>query len=178
MRAELHDLRLLKLAAMYEEAYERFVVEVADRVVEDPALRARLSRLVDPRDRHAERIAAATRRLERTLGPADRAGAVRAALMDVCDVERAARDFYRGMADRVHDGEVAGLFRALAGEEDAHLRIAEGVLRDAERQAGADARHDAAVAEAFRLLGEPPDLPLREGVTDFGQHHVPRRKHA
>ncbi|HEV8359961.1 MAG TPA: hypothetical protein VGR28_05825 [Candidatus Thermoplasmatota archaeon] len=173
MRPELNDIRLLKLAEMYESAYERFILELAARVVDDPQLRAGLGKLTDPNDRHGERIVAELERLNAKLGPADKPGVVRAALLDVADVERSARDFYARNADRVHDGRVAKLFRELAQEEGRHLHIAEDLLRIAARGVvGAGA--DLAGMEALRLLTDPDAMLLREGVTDFGTHHLHR----
>jgi rubrerythrin len=173
-RPEVNDLRVLKLAELYEEAYERFVVEVATRVVEDPEVQGLLRRLVAPEDRHHERIAAQIERLRGSLAREDRDGIARAALLDVVDVERSARDFYLRQADYVHDPEVGSLFRALAREEAAHHGIALQALELATRKHVAGAPD---LSRAFRLLGEPGEgLPLREGVSDFCVHHEPPRR--
>jgi rubrerythrin len=163
MRGELNDLRLLKLAEMYEEAYERFVLEVAGRIVQDEEVRRPLMTLVAPTDQHHERIVAQIERLNARVGPEGQRSVERAAILDVCEVERAAHDFYVRVADQVHDPEVARLFRALAREEAGHMRIAAGALALAERKA---AGAPSTFADAFRLLGEA--MPLREGAIDYG----------
>lgn len=175
MKGDLHDLRLLKLAEMYEQAYEAFVVGVAERVVEDPEVKEKLLALVSPTDRHHERIVEQTRRLQRRLGPDEQAGVLRAALLDVCEVERSARDFYLRQADNCQDGEVAGLFRQLAREEEGHMRIAEQTLELATKK-GLRAPTEEELVDMFRVLGDGAPL-LREGVTDFGhrlRHDQPR----
>lgn len=172
MDRDLHDLRLLKLAEMYEEAYEGFVLGVAERMVEDPAIRQKLLALVSPTDRHHERILEQMQRLQARLTPEAQAGMLRAALLDVCDVERSARDFYLKQADQVHDGNVAKLFRQLAREEEGHLRVAEEALRLAQ-QRHLRAAPDERVSDMFRLLGADDGTPLREGVSDFGHRHHP-----
>jgi rubrerythrin len=171
MRPELEDIRLLKLAEMYEEAYERFVVELATHFLRDPALRERILQVASPEDQHHERIVAQLDRLNGALAEEDRAGMVRAALLDVRDVERAARDFYLAHVDRVHDPEVARLFRQLAAEEGRHLRIAEETLRIAERAAPRPTPDELRAAAALRMLDADEPGVLREGVSDFGAHH-------
>lgn len=173
MRDELHDVRLLKLAEMYEEAYERFVLHMADHVVRDPDLRTRLRALAAPGDRHHDRIAEHLRRLNARLGPEDQAAVERAALLDVVEVEEAARRFYLEHVDEAHDPEVARLFRELAGEEAEHARLAREALAALERRDGGAAPR---WARRLRLAGdggEEEDLPLREGVSDFGARLVP-----
>lgn len=161
---------------MYELAYERFIVEVATRIVDDEEIRRRLFSLVDPSDDHGARIAAELERLNASLFDEDRPGVVRAALQDVGEVERAARDFYLRSADQVHDPRVAKLFRELAQTEAKHAAIADEALRLADRKAGwrADAGD---AAEALRMLGTDL-MPLREGAGDFGQHKLHKRKGA
>lgn len=160
---------------MYEEAYEGFVLGVAERMVEDPEVKAKLMLLVSPTDRHHERIVAQMQRLQAAMTPAEQAGLLRAALLDVCDVERSARDFYLRQADQVHDGEVAKLFRQLAREEEGHMRIADEALKLAHRN-HAQAPEDQQLTDMFRLLGDGDGngALLREGVTDFGRHRHPR----
>lgn len=159
------DLRLLKLAALYEEAYERFVHDVAMRTVEDEDLRARLLALTPPDDAHAERILVERRRIEAVLAREDRSAILLGALLDVVDVEREARSFYLSSLPQVRDPRVARLFRDLAREEDAHVGIAEGVLRDA--KAAAPPAASALTPEELAMASEDGPL-LREGVTDFG----------
>lgn len=142
-------------------------------MVEDPEVKAKLMLLVSPTDRHHERIVAQMQRLQAAMTPAEQAGLLRAALLDVCDVERSARDFYLRQADQVHDGEVAKLFRQLAREEEGHMRIADEALKLAHRR-HAHAPDDQQLTDVLRLLGDGNSVPLREGVTDFGRHRHPR----
>ena len=136
MDATLNDIRLLKLAEMYERAYEAFVVEMAQRVVEDPELRGVLAGLSAPTDRHEERIVDELRRLNAAVSPEERRAIERAAILDVVDVERSARDFYLAHLDDVHDPGVARLFADLAREEGGHVRVAQRALDLAERSSG------------------------------------------
>jgi rubrerythrin len=176
MRALLNDIRLLKLAELYERAYEEFVLEVAERIVDDEPTRAKLMHLVDPRDHHAERIAAHLARLNGAVSPDEHGDVLRAALMDVCDTERSARRFYLEHADKVHDPQVARLFRELAEEEGRHARLADEALSALERRLGTHASK--ARVEALRLgdeLGE--SLPSWEGSADLGTTRLePTRK--
>lgn len=128
MMDALTDIRILKLAQMYEQAYEAFVVQMAKRYVQNPAIQAKLALLMDPADGHGERISAAIDRLTAKLGEADREQIERAALQDVLEVERSARAFYLQFVEEIHDPEVAALFRALAREEARHIRIAEDAM--------------------------------------------------
>lgn len=136
MDATLSDIRILKLAEMYERAYEAFVLEMARTYVHDPEARAKLDALAGPSDKHGERIAAEILRLNASLGPVDQAAVERAALRDVLEVERAARAFYLRFVEEVHDPAVAELFRALAREEGGHVRIAEEAIQLNDRKAG------------------------------------------
>lgn len=136
MRHEVNDVRILKLAELYEVAYERSVADIAAQFAEDAMILEGLSRLVSPEARHPERIVEALERLNARLGSRDRSDLLRAALLDVRDVERSALEFYTRQADRVHDADVAALFRALAHDESEHVRIAEGLIKLADRQAG------------------------------------------
>jgi rubrerythrin len=177
VKRELNDLRLLKLAEMYEAAYERFVLEVAGRMIEDEDVRALVMTLASPQDRHHERIVEQVERLNAALGPEDRSGILHAALLDVAEVERAARDFYLRRVDEVHDPGVAGLFRQLAHEEAQHARIAQKALDlAAAHKAGSPA---GASVNSFRLLPAPDEeMLLREGVSDFGARGFHSRAHA
>jgi hypothetical protein len=134
----VEDIRLLKLAELYEEAYERFVITMATQVVEDPDVRARLMRLVDPADDHGGRIHDQLERLNGMLGQKDATSILLGALVDVCEVEMSARDFYLDHADDAHDPKVRELFHELAKAEAAHLRIAQQTLREAKKRAGLD----------------------------------------
>lgn len=174
MRTELNDIRLLKLAEMYEAAYEHFIVELAERVVKDDEIRRGVMKLVAPTDMHGERIAAQLVRLNESVSEEDHEGILHAALLDVRDVERAARDFYLGHADQVHDPEVAKLFRNLAHEEGEHLRIAEGLLQLHQRKTGRAFAPDEFAG--FRLLTSADAPPLREGVSDFGHSRLHKVK--
>lgn len=167
----LGDVRILKLAEMYERAYEAFVLEMAERYVQDPDVRARLAKLTASTDKHGERIAAEIERLNAQLTDADRLGVERAALQDVIEVERAAREFYLRFLEEVHDKGVADLFRALAREEAAHVRIAEAALGVSDRKAGRP--HVGEATE--RLLRLVEDAPSWEGSIDFGSTRMARR---
>lgn len=175
MKAQLNDIRLLKLAEMYEAAYEQFILEMATRYIEDPALRERLLQAASPEDRHAERIAAELERLNAAVGPQDRADIARAALLDVRDVERAARDFYLRHADEVHDRGVARLFRDLAREEDRHLQLAEELVRAVEHRSALRGARPGTV-DPLRLLRAADAMMLPEGVGDLGRQGPSRRQ--
>ena len=164
MRPELNDVRLLKLAEMYETAFETFVVEMATKMVADPEVRRHLMGLVAPEDAHPERVRKEARRLSAGFGPADRAGLAYAAVLDIRDVERAARQFYVTHADEVHDPHVARLFRALAAEEDRHVRMADEALRMLER---GGVEPEAETVERLRLARDDA-IDLFEGVGDIG----------
>lgn len=135
MKSALNDLRILKLAEMYENAYERFVFEVAERIVKDDDVRASLMRLVTPTDAHHGRIIEHMTRLNEQLTPADLAAVELAALEDVVEVEQAAREFYLQHADQLHDVSTVKLFRELAHEEEQHVKLAREALRVAEEKA-------------------------------------------
>lgn len=163
MRALLNDIRLLKLAELYERAYEQFVLELAENASDDPEVLERLKLLVSPDDRHGERISEQLERLNREVTLAERADVVRAAIMDVCDVERSAREFYVRHIDDLRDPQVAKLFRELAAEEARHARIATDALRVLDR------RHGGRAVEALRIVREPADeIPMWEDVLDPG----------
>lgn len=164
------DLRFLTLAELYEDAYERFVRDVALRVVEDEATRAHLLRLAAPDQTHAARILAERQRIEATLGPGSKSMIIMGALLDVVDVERAARNFYLSALGELHDPKLAALFRELAHEEGEHTEIAEGILREA--KAALPASASKLEAEDLAALGEEGPL-LREGVLDFGMPGKP-----
>lgn len=178
MRPELEDLRVLRLAQMYEEAYERFVVEVAGRDVRDPTLRKRLRRLSSPLDDHAGVLARHAKRIVDALGPDDQAALERALLRDVLEVERAAREFYLSHIDRLHDPGLVALFRTLAREEDAHARIAEDALAIADAHARRTALPHDEVARLRSLLDDADDVPLHEGTGDVGRPRRPPRPQA
>lgn len=125
----LSDIRILKLAEMYERSYEDFVLQMAQRHVFDEAIREKLSGVVDPSEAHGERIAAQLTRLNARLGEIDRVHVERAALQDVLEVERSARSFYLQFVEEIRDPEVADLFRALAREEAHHIRLAEDAIQ-------------------------------------------------
>lgn len=140
MRPNVDDLRHLKLAELYEMAYERFILEVALRTVTDERIRRSLLTLAPAGESHHGRIAAEIARLNASLSPEEAEEVTRAALLDVLEVERAARDMYLRLADRVHDPAIVKLFRALAKEEEGHVRLAEDLvtLADPARSAGKD----------------------------------------
>jgi len=158
------DLRLLKLAELYEDAYERFVRDVARGSIENEAMRSRLLHLAPPEDEHAKRIRAERKRIEASLKPEDGPAVVLGALIDIVEVERAARNFYLSALKEVHDPKLVALFRQLARDEETHTSIAEGVLHDAEAVL---APAPGVAPDELAILGEEPTL-LREGVVDFG----------
>lgn len=164
MNPILSDIRILKLAEMYERAYEGFVLEMVERHVKDDSLKTRLRALAAPTDGHGERIAAHIERLNRRLGAADSAMLERAALLDVLEVERSARSFYLRFVEEVHDPDVAALFRELAREETNHVRLAEDAVALHDRKAGR-IRMGFETERSLRLLDAPP---LWEGSSDFG----------
>jgi rubrerythrin len=124
----VEDLRLLKLAELYESAYEGFIVQMATQVVGDDEARAQLFRLVDPADDHAGRVAELMTVLNDRLDARGRRHLAVAALEDVVEIERSARDFYRSHAPKAHDAAVRGLFEELARAEEEHARIASKAL--------------------------------------------------
>ena len=124
MKPHVEDLRQLKLAELYETAYERFILDVALRTVTDPRIRDALLTLAPAGDGHRRVLAEEVARIHAELTPEERAEVTRAALLDVVEVERAARDMYLRLADRVHDPRIVRLFRTLAKEEEAHVRLA------------------------------------------------------
>lgn len=156
-----HDIRLLKLAEMYEEAYEGFVLQMATQVVDDAELQTMLMQLVDPADAHGERIAEELDRLNQNVGDELRQDIVIAALNDVIEVERAARDFYRSHAGSVHDREVRALFEELAEAEDRHHEIAKTALRTARRKAGLPEEDKMPASYASRIFPPPDDLGVQ-----------------
>lgn len=156
----VHDIRLLKLAELYEEAYERFVVQMATQVVEDGEIRDLLWKLVDPGDAHAERIAAQLERLNAAIGEEAKEDVLLAALKDVCEVERTAWDFYRLHSTSVKDPQVRALFDELAHEERRHYTIAREALALARRRAGLPVFGDEKAA-AYRGRFFPPRADLQ-----------------
>lgn len=142
MKTQLNDIRILRLAQMYEIAYEGFLRDVADRVVDDVEVRLQLEALNAPD--HAGRIEDHLERLRRGLEDSDREGLQRAALLDVRDIERAAQRFFQLYADRVHDPQVVALFREIAAEDRGHVRDVEDILdRMGGNGDGGDVRADA-----------------------------------
>lgn len=166
----LSDIRILKLAEMYERAYEEFVLEMAEKYVHDDAIKKQLHKLAGPIDKHGERIAAAIERLNARLGDVDRASLERAALRDILDVERSARTFYLRYVEEVHDPDVAFLFRALAHEEGEHIRIAEDALALSDKKAGRVHLGE----EAERALRLMEGSPRWEDASGIGRTRVTR----
>lgn len=128
MNPNVDDLRHLKLAELYELAYERFILDVALRTVTDERIRRSLLTLAPSSETHHGRIAEEMSRLNAGLSAEEAEEVTRAVLLDVVEVERAARDMYLRLADRVHDPAIVKLFRALAKEEEAHVRLAEDLV--------------------------------------------------
>lgn len=136
MRREVNDLRILKLAEMYEISYERFVAEVARRIVRDEEVREKLMQFLPDGEDHHARIVQHMTRLNAKLAPEDHAAVEIGALEDVLEVELAARKFYAEHADQLHDPQIVQLFRELASAEEKHVRLARQVLDLALRKAG------------------------------------------
>lgn len=113
MKDVVGDLRVLRLARMYEEAFAAFVESIAGA----PA-----------RDDHGARLAASEARLRTLLEPEDIVELARSELLDVVEVERAARAIYLRFADEVHDPALARLFRELAAHEVEHVRRAQAAV--------------------------------------------------
>lgn len=128
MSDRLHDIRILKLAEMYELAYERFILHIATTVIRDDALRRDLLKLAPSSDAHHDRIVQLLARLNAELDATEALAVEHAALLDVADVERAARDFYRAQAERATHPDVRRLLGDLAQEEEGHVRFAEDLL--------------------------------------------------
>lgn len=126
MKPELDDLRVLRLAELHARAYERFVLDVADRLT-DEKTRARLLHLAASGD-HSGRIAHEIERLSSKLSPEDQAEAARASLLEVIDVKRAALDLYMRHVDAVHDPAVVQLLHDFVREERDNVRVAETIL--------------------------------------------------
>ena len=135
MKRDVQDLRILRLAQTYEDAFEAFVRQVAEQMGADETVRARLERLAPRADAHGVRLRRLIEKVEARLGPDDAPEAERAAILDVVEVEVAAREFDLRHLEELHDPEAVALFRELLREEGEHVRIAEQVL-DA-----LDARH-------------------------------------
>lgn len=160
----INDLRILQMAQMYEEAFERFVQQMAAAAADDPEVKRLLGLLSPPDDPHRARLAAEVRRTRARLGPGHRPALQRAAVSDVVDVEKAAHEFYLGHRGRLHDPALRDLFGMLADEEAEHVRLAQEALRrlgDAEPDARAQERR-------LRFVLGEDDVPLREGVSDYG----------
>lgn len=137
-------MRLLKLAEMYERAFERFVLDISQRYVKDASIREKLAPILEGRDDHEGRIGRELVRLNALLGSAaDAASVERAALLDILEVERAARAFYLRALEEVRDGQVIELFRVLAREEAVHAALVEQALALADRKRSAKAGADA-----------------------------------
>lgn len=159
----LEDLRMLKLAEMYEMAYERFVNEMAERVVRSGEAHHVLKDIAPRAGAHRERIAHHLARLSDLLDPSSQQKLEQAALQDVVDLETAGREFYVRGAARLHDPLVSALFHDLAREEGEYARLAEGALSAI---GGPQASRE--VDARLRVMLGEEDVPLREGVTDYG----------
>lgn len=129
---------------MYERAFERFVLDISQRYVKDASIREKLAPILEGRDDHEGRIGRELVRLNALLGSAaDAASVERAALLDILEVERAARAFYLRALEEVRDGQVIELFRVLAREEAVHAALVEQALALADRKRSAKAGADA-----------------------------------
>lgn len=149
------DLRHLKLAELYELAFEQFVRDLALRTLRDEATRAQVMRLAPESDPHAGRIRAEIERLNAKVRDEDMAEIERAALLDIVDVERAAREVYLDLVDKAHDPAVVSLFKDLAREESEHVRIADRIVTE----------HDVRHARAPKM---PERRSVRRGLRPWG----------
>lgn len=130
----LHDIRLLKLAEMHERAYESFVLELTRQYVRDPVVQREAEKLVAAGHAHTERIAELLGDLNADVASDESAAIERAALLDILEVERAAREFYLRHLEEAQDERVSRLFRDLLHEETLHVRAAEGALATHDRR--------------------------------------------
>lgn len=171
LASTVRDVRLLKLAEMYEVAYERFVLDVASRIVKDPLVRAQLLRLAagpHAGDDHHGRIVLQLERLNATLPEGAQPAIDLAAVQDVLDCERAAREFYLSRIDEASDPAVRALFHDLAKEEARHVAIAEAALDVAQRHARAIAGVEPFSYPSSLAADDENGVLLREGAMDFG----------
>ncbi|HLE97353.1 MAG TPA: hypothetical protein VI997_08285 [Candidatus Thermoplasmatota archaeon] len=122
----LGDVRILKLAEMYEAAYGRFLRDDAMRYAFGQPARDALSEL--GAGDHERRIDSEILRLNAEIGQAEPEELERAALEDVLEIERTAHEFYEKAAQRVHDPDVARLFAQLARDEARYVAIASRAL--------------------------------------------------
>ena len=133
MRPDIHDLRLLKMAAFYEQAHERFALDVARRVTQDAQIQRGLERLARSSDAQRHAVADLMQERATTLTPQDHQELVVAALLAVRDMSRNAHDLYWRLLDEAHDEAVATLFRSLRRETERHLRLADELVYRAQR---------------------------------------------
>lgn len=166
MNPDVQDLRVLRLALLYEEAYEAFVRRVARELVTDPHLRGRLERLAPQGDAHAARVGGLLDEVSARLGPGDAHDVERAAIQGVVEVERAARAFYLRHVEELRDPRAVALFREMAREEASHVREAERALEEHDarmRRAGLEPRIRRIHATLHSL-----DVSPREGSGGLG----------
>jgi len=163
MDPRLADLRILRLAQMYEHAFETFVATASARYLDGPT-RERLAPLQPERDQHEARVKALIERIESDVSRDMDGALARSVLLDVVEIERAAREFYLNHLDRVHDPDVARLFHKLAAEESRHVEIAEMALA----ALGPD--------ESVVRESDANDIPAWEGTSDMSRWgHASRR---
>ncbi|GEM_PF-4521168 len=168
---DVRDVRLLKLAEMYEVAYEGFVLEIAQRVVKDADVRSTLLRLAGgPRTGvdHHERVVRELERLNAALPQGAQPAIDLAAVQDVLECERAAHEFYLERVEEAHDPRVRALFRDLAKEEAGHIAIAQAAFDLAQRRARAVSGVDSFSYPSSLAAEDENGVLLREGVMDFG----------
>lgn len=163
---------MLKLAEFYERSCEAFVRDLARRDVHDPEVLAEVRKLAAKPERHEARVAALLARKRAELNPAQREALERAALLDILEVERTAREFYMRSFERVQDPEVGHLFRDLARAESRHLELAEHALALAEMRHGPP--EPRGPKGALRSL-EEETTPLWEGTSEPRPKDVPER---
>ncbi len=166
--AGLNDLRILKLAQMHEQAFSRFVGEVATPQIQDESLRDHLAHIAPPTDRTHARLAAEAERLSSSVGANHHANRERALLLDILELAEAEREFYVRHMDELHDPRAVRLFRELVHVQEERVQQARRLLRAADARSSERKRRVGAESTLGSLLSED-DVPLREGVSDYGR---------
>lgn len=157
------DLRILRLAKLYEDAYHAFIRD-ALREQADPGTREKLAALLPPQNKHVDELERQEARLRSQLRDADAPQLAAGVLADIVDVERATREFYFQNADRIHDPALAQLFRELARDGTRQGEIAEAALDDYRRKKG--------ISRA-KASSNGQDVALWEGTGDLGPFSPP-----
>lgn len=162
----LNDVRILKLAEMYEAAFARLLAEMS-AYTHDDDVRGKFARLFMGTRLRMDRIGMEILRLSAKIGRADDDELERCAIQDVHETERAARAFYLRHVEEVRDPDVADLFRALAHEGRVRVRVAEDALglhdrRVAARRPGRGSRLRASLVKLSSGDDGLGDTRLRE----------------